>query len=126
MASGCVTGGPLCGNDTTFLSPVKPARPLAGFINDAERPAPLFSCYEAHELADIAIENSHIVDIEKFVPKSSIDDRYRDSSYYLAPEDKVGQEVFAVIRDAMAKRRWLASPASSWPAATAERLSRCG
>ena len=47
----------------------------------------------------------HTVDIEKFVPKASIDDRYRDTPYYLAPEDKVGQEAFAVIRDAMKKKK---------------------
>jgi len=57
------------------------------------------------ELAEIAIESSHTVEIEKFVPKASIDDRYRDTPYYLAPEDKVGQEAFAVIRDAMKKKK---------------------
>ena len=60
---------------------------------------------EADELAEIAIESSHTVDIEKFVPKASIDDRYRDTPYYLAPEDQVGQEAFAVIRDAMKKKK---------------------
>src|SRR5262245_11140473 len=60
---------------------------------------------EDDELANIAIESSHTVDIEKFVPKASIDDRYRDTPYYLAPEDKVGQEAFAVIRDAMRKKK---------------------
>ena len=60
---------------------------------------------EAEELADIAIESAHTVDIERFVPKASIDDRYRDTPYYLAPEDQVGQEAFAVIRDAMAKKK---------------------
>ena len=60
---------------------------------------------EDDELANIAIESSHTVDIEKFVPKASIDDRYRDTPYYLAPEDKVGQEAFAVIRDAMKKKK---------------------
>jgi len=60
---------------------------------------------EDEELSEIAIESSHTVDIEKFVPKSSIDDRYRDTPYYLAPEDKVGQEAFAVIRDAMKKKK---------------------
>jgi len=60
---------------------------------------------EAEELADIAIESTHTVDIERFVPKASIDDRYRDTPYYLAPEDQVGQEAFAVIRDAMAKKK---------------------
>jgi len=60
---------------------------------------------EDDELAEIAIESSHTVDIERFVPKASIDDRYRDTPYYLAPEDKVGQEAFAVIRDAMKKKK---------------------
>jgi len=51
---------------------------------------------EDDELANIAIESSKTIDIESFVPKASIDDRYRDSPYYIAPEDKVGQEAFAV------------------------------
>ena len=59
---------------------------------------------EDEELAEIAIESTHTVEIEKFVPKASIDDRYRDTPYYLAPEDKVGMEAFAVIRDAMKKK----------------------
>jgi hypothetical protein len=49
-----------------------------------------FVTVEDDELAEIAIESSHTVDIDKFVPKASIDDRYRDTPYYLAPEDKVG------------------------------------
>ena len=60
---------------------------------------------EDDELANIAIESTHTVDIGKFVPKASIDDRYRDTPYYLAPEDRVGQEAFAVIRDAMGKKK---------------------
>ena len=43
----------------------------------------------ASGLASIALESSHAVDIEKFVPKALIDDR-RDTPYYLGPEDKVG------------------------------------
>jgi DNA end-binding protein Ku len=60
---------------------------------------------EDDELANIAIESSKTIDIESFVPKESIDDRYRDAPYYIAPEDKVGQEAFAVIRDAMKKKK---------------------
>ncbi len=60
---------------------------------------------EDDELASIAVESSHTVDIEKFVPKVSLDDRFRDTPYYLGPEDKVGQEAFAVIRDAMKKKK---------------------
>jgi DNA end-binding protein Ku len=60
---------------------------------------------EDDELSNIAIESSKTIDIESFVPKESIDDRYRDAPYYIAPEDKVGQEAFAVIRDAMKKKK---------------------
>jgi DNA end-binding protein Ku len=63
-----------------------------------------FVVVEDDELANVAM-SSHTVDIEKFVPKVSIDDRYRDTPYYLAPEDKVGQEAFAVIRDAMKEKK---------------------
>jgi DNA end-binding protein Ku len=60
---------------------------------------------EDDELAGIAIESTRTVDIERFVAKAAIDDRYRDTPYYLAPEDQVGQEAFAVIRDAMKKKK---------------------
>jgi DNA end-binding protein Ku len=60
---------------------------------------------EDEELEEISIESTRTVDIERFVPKASIDDRYRDTPYYLAPEDQVGQEAFAVIRDAMKKKK---------------------
>ena len=49
----------------------------------------------------VAVESSHTIDIDCFVPKSEIDERYVDSPYYLVPENKVGLEAFAVIRDAM-------------------------
>jgi DNA end-binding protein Ku len=48
-----------------------------------------------------------MIDIDRFVPKASIDDRYRDTPYYLAPDDRVGQEAFAVIRDAMARKKMM-------------------
>ena len=53
------------------------------------------------ELDAVAIESSHTIDIDSFVPRAQIDERYLDSPYYLVPSDKVGQEAFAVIRDAM-------------------------
>jgi DNA end-binding protein Ku len=60
---------------------------------------------EDDEIASIAIESTHTIDIDRFVPKAAIDDRYRDTPYYLAPDDRVGQEAFAVIRDAMARKK---------------------
>ena len=56
---------------------------------------------EDEELDAIAVESSHTIDIDCFVPKSEIDERYVDSPYYLVPENKVALEAFAVIRDAM-------------------------
>jgi len=56
---------------------------------------------EDEELDAIAIESSHTIDIDSFVPKSEIDERYIESPYYLIPEGKVALEAFAVIRDAM-------------------------
>ena len=35
------------------------------------------------------------------MPRAQIDERFLDSSYYLIPDDRVGQDAFAVIRDAM-------------------------
>jgi len=56
---------------------------------------------EDEEIDSVAIESSHTVDIDTFVPREQIDQRYFDSPYYLVPDDRVGQEAFAVIRDAM-------------------------
>jgi DNA end-binding protein Ku len=55
---------------------------------------------EDEEIEAIAIER-HTIDIDRFVPKAEIDERYIDSPYYLIPNDKAGLDAFAVIRDAM-------------------------
>jgi DNA end-binding protein Ku len=55
-------------------------------------------------LDSLALESTHTIDIEKFVPRSEIDERYLDSPYYLTPENKVGQDAFAVIREAMRRK----------------------
>ena len=47
------------------------------------------------------IENNRTIEIERFVPRVQIDARYHDTPYYIAPREQVGQEAFAVIRDAM-------------------------
>lgn len=60
-----------------------------------------FMPVEDEELEAVAIESSQTVDIDAFVPRAEIDERYLDSPYYLVPDDRVGQEAFAVIRDAM-------------------------
>ncbi len=59
---------------------------------------------EDEELEALRLESTHTIDIEKFVPRSEIDERYLDSPYYLAPTDNVGQDAFAVIREAMKRK----------------------
>ena len=56
---------------------------------------------EPDELDEVALESTHTIDIESFVPRKEIDEIYIDEPYYLTPEDKVGVEAFAVIREAM-------------------------
>src|ERR1700730_6342086 len=51
------------------------------------------------ELENIALESTRTIDIDEFVPKSSIDPRYLIRPYYLVPDGKVGHDAFAVIRE---------------------------
>ncbi len=51
------------------------------------------------ELDDIALELTHTIEIDEFVPKSDIDSRYLIRPYYLVPDGKVGHDAFAVIRE---------------------------
>ena len=60
---------------------------------------------EDDELSAIALESMHTIDIESFAPRSSIDERYLDTPYYIAPDDRVAQEAFAVIRETMRKKK---------------------
>jgi DNA end-binding protein Ku len=60
---------------------------------------------EDEDLEALKIESTKLIEIESFVPESEIDEIYLDGPYYLAPDDKVAEEAFAVIRDAMAAKK---------------------
>ncbi|KJC48280.1 DNA repair protein [Bradyrhizobium sp. LTSP849] len=51
------------------------------------------------ELDDIALDSTHTIEIDEFVPKTDIDNRYLIRPYYLVPDGKVGHDAFAVIRE---------------------------
>src|SRR6516162_1433195 len=55
------------------------------------------------ELETIALESTRTIEIDKFVPKSEIDELYNIRPYYVAPDGKVGQDAFTVIRDVIEK-----------------------
>ena len=56
---------------------------------------------EPEELEAIALESKRTIEIDKFVPKDEIDDLYLADPYYVVPDGEVGQQAFAVIREAV-------------------------
>ena len=56
---------------------------------------------EPEELETIAIESKRTIDIDEFVPRKEIDELYFNSPYYIVPDGEVGQQAFAVIREAI-------------------------
>ncbi|MBV8190415.1 MAG: Ku protein [Alphaproteobacteria bacterium] len=60
---------------------------------------------EDSDLEALKIETSKTIDIDSFVPQAEVDQIYLDSPYYLAPDDKVAEEAFAVIREAMTRKK---------------------
>ena len=51
----------------------------------------------------VKVETSSVMTIEKFVKAGSIDPVYFDASYYVAPDGKAGEDVYAVVREAIEK-----------------------
>jgi DNA end-binding protein Ku len=47
--------------------------------------------------------NTRTIEIERFVPVGQVDLRYLEKPYYVVPRDAIGQEAFAVIREAMSR-----------------------
>jgi non-homologous end joining protein Ku len=50
------------------------------------------------------IENNRTIEIDRFIPRAQVDTRYLNTPYYVVPRDTVGEEAFAVIRDAMSAK----------------------
>jgi DNA end-binding protein Ku len=63
---------------------------------------------DPEELEAVAIESKHTLEIEEFVPKKDIDELYLRDPYYIVPDGEVGQQAFAVIRDAIRKEDMVA------------------
>jgi DNA end-binding protein Ku len=60
------------------------------------------------ELEAVAIESKRTLEIEEFVPKKDIDQLYLRDPYFIVPDGDVGQQAFAVIRDAIRKEGMVA------------------
>ena len=83
--------------DDVTREPVEAADKIRGYEVDKN----VYVQVEDEEIEALEVESNHTIDIDSFVPRAQIDERYLDSSYYIAPNDQVGREAFAVIREAM-------------------------
>ncbi len=57
---------------------------------------------EDEDLNAVSLDSTRTIDIEQFVPAASIGWLWYDKPHFLTPDDTVGEEAFAVIREAMA------------------------
>ena len=55
------------------------------------------------DFESVKVESSAMMTVEKFVQAGSIDPIYYDGSYYLAPDGKGAEDVYAVLREAIQK-----------------------
>ena len=53
------------------------------------------------DFESVKVESSSVMTIDKFVDTGDIDPIYYESSYYLAPDGKAGEDVYAVLREAI-------------------------
>jgi DNA end-binding protein Ku len=70
------------------------------------------------ELEAIAIESKRTIEIDRFVPKKEIDEFYLRDPYYLVPDGEVGQQAFAVIREAIREEGMVSAESCSPRAST--------
>jgi DNA end-binding protein Ku len=63
---------------------------------------------DPEELEAIALDSKRTIEIDAFVPKVQIDELYLRDPYYLIPDGDVGQQAFAVIREAIRKEGMVA------------------
>jgi DNA end-binding protein Ku len=67
-----------------------------------------FVLVEDRELAELQIDSSHTLLLERFVERSSLDTAYFDTPHFLVPDGRAADAAFAVIREAMLRQRLVA------------------
>ncbi|WP_371345023.1 Ku protein [Ancylobacter sp. IITR112] len=66
-----------------------------------EREAGRHIILEDDELDAVALDSNRTIDIATFVPADTVEWIWYDTPHFLIPDDPVGEEAFAVIREAM-------------------------
>ncbi|MDQ8730010.1 Ku protein [Bradyrhizobium sp. LHD-71] len=59
----------------------------------------VYVTFDKDELEGIALESTKTIDIDRFVPRTEIDELYISRPYFLVPDGKVGHDAYAVIRE---------------------------
>src|SRR5829696_4288709 len=95
--------------DTKNRINMKPVDPELGLVERSdlvkgyEYEPKQYIVIEDEDLEAVRIESSHTLNIEAFVDEGDIDVTYQDVPYYLAPDGKMADETFIVLREAMKK-----------------------
>ncbi len=63
---------------------------------------------EADELASAAVKSDKILAVSAFIAIDDMDEAFYDKPYYLAPAEKPGEEIFALIREGLRRRKVVA------------------
>lgn len=84
--------------DSITGSPVDDDDEAKGFQTQPDQ----YLIMEDADLEAVGLESARTIDIDVFVRREDIPWIYLDSPYFLVPDEAVGEEAFAVIREAMA------------------------
>ncbi|WP_158803512.1 Ku protein [Acidisoma sp. L85] len=85
--------------DSGTGEPLERGKTVKGYEFDKNR----YLILSDEDFESVKVESSSIMSVEKFVDSGSIDPVYFDASYFLAPDGKAGEDVYAVLREAIAK-----------------------
>jgi DNA end-binding protein Ku len=89
--------------------------PRAEMVKGYEVEKDRFVLFTADELKQLEEGGSHVIEIVAFVPEKSVDPRYYDKAYLLAP-DKRGGKPYALLQEAMRSSGKSALARWSWKA----------
>jgi DNA end-binding protein Ku len=86
---------------------MKPVDPELGLVERAdlvkgyEYEDKKYIIIDDEDLEAVKLDSNHTLNIEAFVDASEVDVIYQDTPYYLAPDGKMAEETFIVLREAM-------------------------
>jgi DNA end-binding protein Ku len=87
--------------DQTTGKPVTEKNEVRGYEVEKDE----FLLIEDEDIEAVQIESSHTLSLDSFVEKADVDPVYIEKPYYLSPADKVSEEAFAVIRQALENKK---------------------